>query len=64
MKVRIFRQPTKDIQPNGEFYIDTLQYQNAYIHNSISTKGISGIPMQTTTYSDWLDVQIVEADSY
>lgn len=64
MKLRIFRQPTKDIQPNGGFYIDTLQYQNKHTHHSVSTQGISGVPMQTITYSDWIDVEIVEADSY
>jgi len=64
MKLRIFRQPTKDVQGNGEFYIDTLQYQEEFIYNSVSAQGISGIPMQTVTYSDWLDVEIVEADSY
>jgi hypothetical protein len=64
MKLRIFRQPTKDIQPNGEFYTDKLQYQDEYVHNSVSTQGISGIPLQTISYSDWIDVPIIEADSY
>jgi len=60
MNIRIFRQPTKGIQPNGEFYIDTLQYQSVY--NSITTKGIAGMTVQAL--SDWQDVKIVEADSY
>jgi len=64
MNIRIFRQPTKTIQDDGKFYIDTLQYQNEYIHNSVSTEGIAGIPIQTITYSDWINVEIVEADSY
>lgn len=60
MNIRIFRQPTKDIQPDGHFHIDTLQVQYAY--HSLSTKGVTGLPI--TTYSDWKGVPIIEADSY
>jgi hypothetical protein len=60
MNIRIFRQPTKDIQPNGEFYIDKLQYQ--VVFERVTTEGVSGI--KTYTPSDWMDVPIVEADSY
>ena len=60
MNIRIFRQPTKEVQSDGKFYIDTLQYQCVY--HSLSTKGIAGMPVQTV--SDWRDVEIVEADSY
>ena len=64
MKVRVFRQPTKDVQPSGEFYIDTLQYQNSYTNYSQTTSGISGMPVLETRETDWIDVEIVEADSY
>lgn len=60
MNIRIFRQPTKDIQPNGEFYIDTLQVQSVY--SSLTTEGITGMTVQTV--SKWQDIEIVEADSY
>jgi len=60
MNIRIFRQPTKDIQDDGKFYIDTLQFQSVY--NSVTTEGIAGIQVQTL--SDWIDVEIVEADGY
>ena len=60
MNIRIFRQPTRDIQPDGQFYIDTLQFQNIY--HSLSTVGIAGMPVQTL--SKWFDVEIVEADSF
>lgn len=64
MKLRIFRQPTKDIQPNGEFYIDTLQVQEVYINEHVSTTGISGITSHTRELGPWKDVEIVEANSY
>jgi hypothetical protein len=64
MNIRIFRKPTKDIQPDGQFYIDTLQVQTSFTGYSQTTKGISGMPIMETTYSDWKDVEIVEADSY
>lgn len=64
MQLRIFRQPTKDIQPSGEYHIDTLQYQNIYVNQSQTNSGISGISTSKATYSDWIDVVIVEADSY
>lgn len=60
MNIRIFRQPTKDIQPDGNFYIDTLQYQT--VHRQMSTTGVTG--METWQASDWQNVEIVEADSY
>lgn len=60
MNIRIFRQPTKDIQPSGQFYIDTLQVQHVY--KSVTTEVIAG--MQTQALSNWQDVEIVEADSY
>ena len=60
MNIRIFRQPTIDIQPNGEYHIDTLQVQHVY--NSLTTEGIVGMPVQTV--SAWRNVTIVEADSY
>ena len=44
----------------SEFYIDTLQVQHVY--NSLTTEGIVGMPVQTV--SDWNDINIVEADSY
>ena len=64
MKLRIFRQPTKDMQPNGEFYIDTIQYQTVFISEHVSSTGTSGITSHTRELSDWIDVTIVEADSY
>jgi hypothetical protein len=64
MKFRIFRQPTKDIQPNGEFYIDTLQYKDSHTNYSQTVSGISGMPVMETIESDWMDVEIVEADRY
>ncbi len=48
MKLRIFRQPTKDVQPNGEFHIDTLQYETIEKDGSYT----------------WIDVPVVEAESY
>ena len=64
MELRIFRQPTKDIQPDGLFYIDTLQVQQVFINEHVTTTGISGITSQTREFIDWNDVEIVEADSY
>ena len=64
MKLRVFRQPTMTIQDDGKFYIDTLQYQTVYINNHITSTGISGITSNTRELSDWMDVPIVEADSY
>ena len=64
MKLRIFRQPTKTIQDDGHFYIDTLQYQDVYITNHVSTTGIVGMKSQTIEHTDWMDVPVVEADSY
>jgi len=64
MKIRIFRQPTKAIQDDGLFYIDTLQYKTVSTNYSQTSQGISGIPVLETIESDWLDVEIVEADSY
>jgi len=55
MELRIFRQPTKDIQPNGEFYIDTLQA------GRICT---SGVPPSIKEVLEWEDIEVVEADSY
>jgi len=64
MKLRIFRQPTKDIQDDGKFYTDTLQYQIGTTHTTQTHTGIQGIPLSHTSYSDWINVEIVEADSY
>ena len=64
MKLRIFRQPTKDIQPNGEFYIDTLQYKSVTQNYSHTSTGISGIPILDVKETDWVGVEIIEANSY
>lgn len=64
MNIRIFRQPTKDMQPNGEWHIDTLQFQEVHVYKSLTTEGISGIEVSTVHKSEWEAVPIVEADSY
>lgn len=64
MNIRIFRQPTKDIQSDGKFYIDTLQVQDVRIIHHVSTIGITGIKSEETKLSDWRDVEIVEVDGY
>ena len=64
MNIRIFRQPTISIQNDGLFYIDTLQVQHVHINTHVSTTGISGITSHTRNKGPWVDVDIVEADSY
>lgn len=63
MKLRILRQPT-DIQADGKWYIDILQYKTVHTHHSKTTAGISGMDIVKTTESEWMDVEVLEADKY
>lgn len=58
-ELRILRTYTRDIQPDGQFYIDTLQYTYGML-----TPGLyidrDGTP--TTGTIEWKDVPIVEVE--
>ena len=61
MNIRIFRQPTMCVQPDGSFYIDTLQTQDTGLYKC---SGIDGKQTVESVDCEWEDVEIVEADSY
>jgi len=60
IELRIFRQPTKDIQPDGQFYIDVFQFNQPISQGEYNEFGY----VERGRIDNWIDVPIVEADSY